>query len=62
VVVGKRQRPRKVSPRMSVFVSMAELDIAISRARRKLRPNTVYGDDGEEKTNAVPRRNHDNGD
>jgi len=31
----------------SVFVSMAELDIAICRARRKLRPTTVYGDPAE---------------
>ena len=28
-----------------VFVSMEELDTAISRARRRRRPSTVYGDD-----------------
>jgi hypothetical protein len=33
-----------------VFVSMVELDIAISRARRRRRPSTVYGD--EEGSNA----------
>jgi hypothetical protein len=54
VVMGK-SRPRKVTRgvvdmhmigRRSVYVSMGELDLAISRARRKHRPSTVYGDDG----------------
>jgi hypothetical protein len=30
---------------MSVFVSMQELDSIISKARRRRRPNTSYGDD-----------------
>jgi hypothetical protein len=53
VVIGK-SRHRKVSRngnndvhdiigRRSVYVSMNELDLAISRARRKHRPSTVYG-------------------
>lgn len=37
----------------SVFVSMQELDVAISRSRRKRRPAKVYGDD--EKTPEMPR-------
>lgn len=28
---------------LSVFVSMSELDIAISKARRRRRPTTMYG-------------------
>jgi hypothetical protein len=31
--------------RLTVFVSMGELEIAIGRARRKRRPSTVYGDE-----------------
>ena len=30
----------------SVFVSMAEMDIAILRARKRRRPSTVYGENG----------------
>jgi hypothetical protein len=56
VVIGK-SRHRKVSRngnndvhdiigRRSVYVSMNELDMAISRARRKHRPTTVYGGGG----------------
>jgi len=55
VVLGNgKGRPRKakisrldMQKGRSVFVSMAELDIAICRARRKLRPTTVYGDPAE---------------
>lgn len=43
VVVGKT-RSRKPRER-SVFVSMQELDVAVSRARRRRRPTTVYGED-----------------
>jgi hypothetical protein len=59
VVMGK-SRPRKVTRgvvdmhmtgRRSIYVSMGELDLAISRARRKHRPSTVYGDDGRSKAN-----------
>jgi hypothetical protein len=32
------------SNEMTVFVSMQELDVAISRARRRRRPSTVYGE------------------
>ena len=51
---GKGSRPRKSSSRQgvqdlqkgrSIYVSMNELDLAICRARRKLRPaSTVYGE------------------
>jgi hypothetical protein len=36
--------------RRSVFVSMSELDLAISRARRKQRPTTAYGGDDDNET------------
>jgi hypothetical protein len=56
VVIGK-SRTRKAARgvemqqggRRSVFVSMEELDLAISRARRKHRPTTSYGDEDEPK-------------
>lgn len=35
------------SNEMTVFVSMRELDVAISRARRRRRPSTVYGEGGD---------------
>jgi len=52
VVVGNgKGRPRKAKiSRMdmlkgrSIYVSMADLDLAICRARRRLRPTTVYGE------------------
>lgn len=52
VVIGK-SKPRRekvarvdMSRARSVFVSMQELDINISRARRRRRPSTTYnGDD-----------------
>jgi len=47
VVIGKLNRVART--RSSVFVSMQELGVAISRARRKRRPTTVYGDDEKEK-------------
>ncbi|KAL7559990.1 hypothetical protein ACA910_013170 [Epithemia clementina (nom. ined.)] len=40
---GKKQKAIDVSKARSVFVSMQELDLAISRARRKRRPATAYG-------------------
>lgn len=50
IIVGKgrarRQKVVKVDMSRharSVFVSMQELDIAISRARRRRRPTTTYG-------------------
>ena len=30
----------------SIFVSMTEMDLAISRARKRRRPSTVYGENG----------------
>jgi hypothetical protein len=63
VVIGK-SRPRKVARgvvdmhvigRRSIYVSMSELDLSISRARRKHRPSTVYGDD-----NAINNKNRSN--
>lgn len=45
-VVVRRAPGRKggVSNEMTVFVSMQELDVAISRARRRRRPSTSYGE------------------
>jgi hypothetical protein len=63
VVIGK-SRPRKVARgvvdmhvigRRSIYVSMSELDLSISRARRKHRPSTVYGDD-----NTINNKNRSN--
>lgn len=50
VVVGKgrARRPTRVDmshDRRSVFVSMDEIDVAVSRARRRRRPSTTYGED-----------------
>lgn len=51
VVVGKgRSRKQKISPvdmahSRSVFVSMQAVEIAISRARKRRRPSTTYGED-----------------
>ena len=55
VVVGNgKGRPRKakisrldMQKGRSIFVSMAELDIAICRARRRMRPTTMYGEQAE---------------
>lgn len=52
VGIGKGRPHKAKISRMqkerSVFVSMSELDIAISRARRRVRPTTtVYGDNEE---------------
>ena len=57
VVVGRRYNNRRStrslgrvdmsstsSRRNTIFVNMQELDVAISRARRKRRPNTTYGE------------------
>jgi hypothetical protein len=49
VVIGKKNRTRRqrvsmdVARSRSVFVSMQELDVAVSRARRRRRPTTAYG-------------------
>ena len=40
---GKKQKAVDMSKARSVFVSMQELDLAISRARRRRRPATAYG-------------------
>lgn len=53
IVVGKgRARKQKVarvdmSHARSVFISMQEVDLAISRARRRRRPSTLYGNEEE---------------
>lgn len=58
VVIGKSRHrkvgrgvemPQNSGQRRSIFVSMGELDLAISRARRKQRPTTAYGDEGDSK-------------
>lgn len=46
VVVGNRLRKLRPETR-SVYVSMVELDMAISRARRRRRPSTMYGGSSE---------------
>jgi hypothetical protein len=52
VVIGKKNRTRRqrgptpvsdLKKSRSVFVSMQELDAAVSRARRRRRPTTAYG-------------------
>jgi hypothetical protein len=40
------RKDRSMGSLVCVFVSMEELDVAISRSRRRRRPSTVYG--GEE--------------
>jgi hypothetical protein len=73
VVIGK-SRSRKLSRnglahdvhdvigRRSVYVSMSELGIAISRARRKHRPTTtVYGGDDAVGTNMLPMNRRSTG-
>jgi hypothetical protein len=48
VVAGNRTRTRRTkSDTMAIFISMQEVDLAISRARRKRRPTTMYGTDDE---------------
>ena len=45
-VLGKSRKQRGMDvDGKSVFVSMQELDLAITKARRKRRPSTLYGDD-----------------
>ena len=41
---GRRERYGSGRGDVSVFVSISELDLAIKRARRKRRPQTVYGE------------------
>lgn len=47
---GRKDRQYYYNPSdpqsLTVFVSMQELDMAISRARRRRRPTTVYGEEG----------------
>ena len=42
---GRKDRSMTNSDSLCVYVSMQELDVAISRARRRRRPTTVYGED-----------------
>lgn len=44
---GNRSGRSKTAGAMSIFVSGEELDQAISRARKRRRPATVYGEDGK---------------
>jgi hypothetical protein len=48
IVVGtsRSRKQRGDSGDGSVYVSMQEMDLAISKARRKRRPSTLYGEDG----------------
>jgi len=43
--LGSKSNVEDMTGGMSVFVSMQELDTIISKARRRRRPNTLYGDD-----------------
>jgi hypothetical protein len=43
--LGRKDRSMTSTDSLCVFVSMQELDHAISRARRRRRPSTVYGED-----------------
>jgi len=45
VVGNQRSRKQRNVGDGSVYVSMQELDLAISKARRKRRPTTLYGED-----------------
>ena len=52
VIVGNRRSRKQrfsgvneVSGGKSVYISMQELDLAISKARRKRRPSTLYGEE-----------------
>ncbi|KAI2497716.1 hypothetical protein MHU86_16798 [Fragilaria crotonensis] len=47
---------------MSVFVSMGELDLAISKARRRRRPTTMYGKENESNIRDMLRRDVNDGD
>lgn len=47
IVIGRGKKQTLSRAQTMVFVSMQELDIAISRARRRRRPSTAYG--GEKK-------------
>jgi hypothetical protein len=54
-LVVSNQRNRKQHRGDSVYVSMQELDLAISKARRKRRPTTLYGSDEVSTTDAAMR-------
>jgi hypothetical protein len=47
---------------MSVFVSMGELDLAISKARRRRRPHTMYGKENESTIREMLRRDGNDAD
>eukprot|EP00544_Gedaniella_sp_CCMP2646_P012633 CAMPEP_0202485734 /NCGR_PEP_ID=MMETSP1361-20130828/4498_1 /ASSEMBLY_ACC=CAM_ASM_000849 /TAXON_ID=210615 /ORGANISM="Staurosira complex sp., Strain CCMP2646" /LENGTH=226 /DNA_ID=CAMNT_0049114705 /DNA_START=90 /DNA_END=770 /DNA_ORIENTATION=- len=54
-LVVSNQRNRKQQRGDSVYVSMQEMDLAISKARRKRRPTTLYGSDEVSTTDAAMR-------
>ena len=62
VVVGNGRSRRQMlgsddmTHSRSVFVSMQELDLAISRARRKRRPSNLYGDDDDDASAEMPQK------
>ena len=43
---GRKDRSLSSTDNICVFVSMQEMETAISRARRRRRPSTVYGEGG----------------
>lgn len=47
---------------MSVFISMAELDIALTKARRRRRPQTMYGKEDDSRIREMLRRSSSDGD
>jgi hypothetical protein len=58
-LVAPKSRARKQKGR-AVFVSMQEMDHAISRARRRRRPSSTYGDDEENRQLQIRLQNEDN--
>lgn len=46
-IVVRTNNQRAGTQTGSIFVSMAEMDLAITRARKRRRPTTVYGEDGK---------------
>eukprot|EP00531_Pseudo-nitzschia_arenysensis_P007880 CAMPEP_0116146584 /NCGR_PEP_ID=MMETSP0329-20121206/17247_1 /TAXON_ID=697910 /ORGANISM="Pseudo-nitzschia arenysensis, Strain B593" /LENGTH=253 /DNA_ID=CAMNT_0003642351 /DNA_START=223 /DNA_END=984 /DNA_ORIENTATION=+ len=47
IVVRTNNNQRAGTHTGSIFVSMAEMDLAITRARKRRRPTSVYGEDGK---------------
>lgn len=47
---------------LSVFVSMSELELALSKARRRRRPETMYGKEDKKAVRLESLRDPDKGD